>query len=287
MEIKSLSKLNSNEKTSIKQLVFICNTFDKSKNILFLSNEFNAYDNMNCFFLYYDNDDLLGVLSVYADTKNIAEISAYVLPSERQKGIFNKLYKTACQELKKFNYDFVHFKTEERFLHRQEIANKLNAILVDTEYLMEYDKFNNLLSSKKVTDLITRKALKEDFPALIYVQVQAFEESYDLSETYVKQSFYDEDTYLYTTILDGEVVGTCSVDISGANNLIFGLCVIPTHQHQGIGSQMLKNIINDILKTNEKPITICVESENKTALRLYSSSGFNIISQYEYYQTKI
>ena len=43
---------------------------------------------------------------------------------------------------------------------------------------MEYDKFNNLLSSKKVTDLITQK-LKEDFPALIYV-VQAFEESYDL-----------------------------------------------------------------------------------------------------------
>ena len=43
MEIKSLSKLNSNEKTSIEQLVFICNTFDKSKNILFLSNEFNAY----------------------------------------------------------------------------------------------------------------------------------------------------------------------------------------------------------------------------------------------------
>ena len=202
MEIKSLSKLNSNENTSIEQLVFICNTFDKLKNILFLSNE-------------------------------------------------------------------------------------LNAILVDTEYLMEYDKFNNLLSSKKVTDLITRKALKEDFPALIYVQVQAFEESYDLSETYVKQSFYDEDTYLYTTILDGEVVGTCSVDISGANNLIFGLCVIPSHQHQGIGSQMLKNIINDILKTNEKPITICVESENKAALQLYSSSGFNIISQYEYYQTKI
>ena len=60
MEIKSLSKLNSNEKTSIEQLVFICNTFDKSKNILFLSNEFNAYDNMNCFFLYYDNDDFLG-----------------------------------------------------------------------------------------------------------------------------------------------------------------------------------------------------------------------------------
>ena len=27
MEIKSLSKLNSNEKTSIEQLVFICNTF--------------------------------------------------------------------------------------------------------------------------------------------------------------------------------------------------------------------------------------------------------------------
>ena len=33
MEIKSLSKLNSNEKTSIEQLVFICNTFDKSKSI--------------------------------------------------------------------------------------------------------------------------------------------------------------------------------------------------------------------------------------------------------------
>ena len=69
MEIKSLSKLNSNEKTSIEQLVFICNTFDKSKNILFLSNEFNA-------------------------------------------------------------------------------------ILVDTEYLMEYDKFNNLLSSKKVSEIV-------------------------------------------------------------------------------------------------------------------------------------
>ena len=129
------------------------------------------------------------------------------------------------------------------------------------------------------------KSFKEDFPALIYVQVQAFEESYDLSETYVKQSFYDEDTYLYT-ILDAEVVEICSVDISGANNLIFGLCVILVISTKVL-AQMLKNIINDILKTNEKPITICVESENKTALRLYSSSGFNIISQYEYYQTKI
>ena len=46
-------------------------------------------------------------------------------------------------------------------------------------------------------------------------------------------------------------------------------------------------LIGGMFMTNEKPITICVESENKTALRLYSSSGFNIISQYEYYQTKI
>ena len=44
MEIKSLSKLNSNEKASIEQLVFICNSFDKTKNILFLSNEFNTYE---------------------------------------------------------------------------------------------------------------------------------------------------------------------------------------------------------------------------------------------------
>lgn len=49
MEIKSLSKLNSNEKALIEQLVSICNILDNTKNTLFLNNEFNAYKNMNCF----------------------------------------------------------------------------------------------------------------------------------------------------------------------------------------------------------------------------------------------
>lgn len=50
---------------------------------------------------------------------------------------------------------------------------------------------------------------------------------------------------------------------------------------------LIKILSIDILKTNENPIAICVEAKNKTDLQLYSSSGFNIISQYEYYQTKI
>lgn len=41
----------------------------------------------------------------------------------------------------------------------QEIAYKLNTILIDNKYLMEYDKYNTLVFSKKISNLITRKAL--------------------------------------------------------------------------------------------------------------------------------
>lgn len=287
MLIKKSNLLTTEEKIKIKELVSICNIFDNSKDCPFLSNEFNIYSHMDNFFLYYNNNKLLGFLNIYADNISIAEISAYVLPVERKQGIFKSLYKASLEELKKFNYNTIHFKTEKSSISSRKIIKKYNFPLIDKEYLMEFNKYSTLLTNRFSNNFLIRKSTKEDLSSLIYIQVQSFEEPYEVCETYVKQCFNNIDTILYTALLNNKIIGTCSVDASDNNNLIFGLCIAPQYQRQGFGSIMLKNIILDLLATNSKPITISVDTSNTLALNLYKSIGFNIISEYEYYEKKI
>lgn len=105
IEIRRSNVLDKEEKEQISLLVSVCNRADGTCNELFLTNEFNVYPEMPCFFRAYVEDGntepgLDGVLIIYGDQEKMAEISAYVLPEQRGKGVFHALFHTALEYIR-------------------------------------------------------------------------------------------------------------------------------------------------------------------------------------------
>lgn len=55
------------------------------------------------------------------------------------------------------------------------------------------------------------------------------------------------------------------------------------YRGRGYGRQMLEQIIRQLHDEGIKAITLEVEVENKNAIGLYSSCGFQVVTTYDYF----
>ena len=130
IKIRRSNVLDKGEKEQISLLVSVCNIADGTCNELFLTNEFNVYPEMPCFFRAYVEEGntepgLAGILIIYGDQEKMAEISAYVLPEQRGKGVFHALFHTALEYIRFFGYSELEFKTEKAYPAAGDILNKI------------------------------------------------------------------------------------------------------------------------------------------------------------------
>ncbi len=77
--------------------------------------------------------------------------------------------------------------------------------------------------------------------------------------------FYDKDT----------IAGYYSLLLQENNECeLNNLCVIPTHRHKGIGTELLTHAFNSAKELNCKKINIGIVEENKVLRKWYESFGF-------------
>ena len=84
--IRFTNQLTDKERKEAKALIASCQAHDQTFREPYLSNMFNFDPNMPAFFLYYQEEELLGLLTVYADDEDV-ELSILVHPNHRRKGI--------------------------------------------------------------------------------------------------------------------------------------------------------------------------------------------------------
>ena len=101
MGIKILNKTSKEITEQIKEVEIICKTYDKINGNMYLDTSLNFSPEMKSLFLFYKDNKLISVLSIFMPTAAEAEISAYTLPEYRLKGYFKKLLIEATEELKK------------------------------------------------------------------------------------------------------------------------------------------------------------------------------------------
>ncbi|MET2372977.1 GNAT family N-acetyltransferase, partial [Enterococcus faecalis] len=87
---------------------------------------------------------------------------------------------------------------------------------------------------------------------------------------------------LYALLIGNTIVSICIVDYSSENNYLYGLAVLKKYQRQGIGSYLVKEIINQMIKENNKRFQIAVEDSNITAKIMYEKLGFVFQTQVVY-----
>lgn len=117
--IKTRKQLSSIEVKQCHYLSDICQKVDATHRQPYLSNMLNFNKEMPAFILAYQDEQLVGLLSIYSDDKNDpAEVSIIVTPDERRKGIATTLLEYFYAIKEEYQLPGPLFVTEQIFLDK-------------------------------------------------------------------------------------------------------------------------------------------------------------------------
>ena len=282
--IQSTNTLNDHQLLEAKALIAICQKYDGTFRDPYLSNMLNFDPDMPAFFLYYEKGELVGLLTIYADDQDV-EVAILVHPNHRRQGIARALYGSFEKETASYPIESVTFQTERIFLENHpDFASNWGLVEdEETETWLGRDRTAYALDSRSDVDVLLAEPSYLEAIAQLHHQTFADEE---VSHRYILEALKDPDSLLYMLLKEGQVIGVCTVDMSGKCNYLYGLAIAEVYRGQGYGSYLAKSLINQLIKQNDKEFQIAVEDSNVGAKHLYEKLGFVTQTQVVYLDRK-
>ena len=286
--IQSTNTLNDHQLLEAKALIAICQKYDGTFRDPYLSNMLNFDPDMPAFFLYYEKGELVGLLTVYADDQDV-DVAILVHPNYRRQGIARALYGSFEKETASYPIESVTFQTERVFLERHpEFVNNWGLVKdEETETWLGKDRRPYLLATVSNLDVLLADRSYQD--QISQLKFQAFSEEHESKEVvdrYVAKALKDPESRLYILLKNGQVIGTCTVDLSSNTNYLYGLAIAELERGKGYGSYLAKSLVNQLIEQNDKAFQIAVEDSNVGANRLYEKIGFVKQTQVVYLKPK-
>ena len=274
--IRVTNQLTEQARKAAKALIAICQAHDQTFREPYLSNMLNFNPNMPAFFLYFQEGELLGLLTVYADDEDV-EVSILVDPSHRRQGIARAMYRSFEKEMASYPIRSVTFQTERVFLDgHPDLASHWGLIEnEETETWLGRDRTPYVLESRSdVKVLLAEPSYLEEITQLHHQAFSDAEETLEVPHRYIAEALKDSSSLLYILLKEGQVIGVCTVDLSGNSNYLYGLAVVEAYRGKGYGSYLAKSVVNQLIAQNDKSFQIAVEDDNIGAKRLYEKIGF-------------
>ena len=286
--IQARNKLSQDELSEAKKLINCCQAYDGTYRDPYLSNMLNFNPDMPAFFLYYEKGELVGLLTVYADDQDV-EVAILVHPNHRRQGIARALYRSFQKETASYPIESVTFQTERVFLERHpDFVNNWGLVEdEETETWLGKDRRPYPLATVSNLDVLLAGRSYQD--QISQLKFQAFSEEHESKEVvdrYVAKALKDPESRLYILLKNGQVIGTCTVDLSSNTNYLYGLAIAELERGQGYGSYLAKSLVNKLIEQNDKEFQIAVEDSNVGAKRLYEKIGFVKQTQVVYLNAK-
>ena len=286
--IQARNKLSQEELSEAKKLINCCQDYDGTYRDPYLSNMLNFNPDMPAFFLYYEEGELVGLLTVYADDQDV-EVAILVHPNHRRQGIARALYRSFEKETASYPIESVTFQTERVFLERHpDFVNNWGLVEdEETETWLGKDRRPYPLATVSNLDVLLADRSYQD--QIRQLKFQAFSEEHESREVvdrYVAEALKDPESRLYILLKDDQVIGTCTVDLSSDTNYFYGLAISEPERGKGYGSYLAKSLVNKLIEQNDKEFQIAVEDSNVGAKRLYEKIGFVKQTQVVYLNAK-
>ena len=286
--IQSTNTLNDRQLLEAKVLIAVCQNYDGTFREPYLSNMLNFDPNMPAFFLYYEKDELVGLLTVYADDQDV-EVAILVHPNHRRQGIARALFTIFEKETASFPIRSVTFQTERIFLenHPDFVSNWGLVEDEETETWLGKDRRPYLLATvSNLEVLLADSSYQEQISQLKFQAFSEEHESREVVDRYVAEALKDPESRLYILLKNGQVIGTCTVDLSSNTNYFYGLAISELERGNGYGSYLAKSLVNQLIEQNDKEFQIAVEDSNVGAKHLYEKIGFVKQTQVVYLNAK-
>lgn len=282
------SVLSPTEMAECEQLVSLCNRYENLH--MQLSREMLAVRSgkENADFLYYQDDMLVGYLSLMSWGTEERELHIGVVhPNYRRQGIFRALLEAARAECARRGTRKFVLICENSASSATACMPALGAHYTFSEHEMVLENFHD---SMTFDDRLTLSlANSGNIDALVAVQSRSFNDSEAFVLLMVAKFLQEPQRHFYLATFGEEglscrePVGVLRLDEFGDEIGIYAFGVLPEYRRRGYGRQMLEEIIREIRTRSQKTIKLEVDTRNPVALSLYRSCGFGIRTTYNYY----
>ncbi|WP_075618604.1 GNAT family N-acetyltransferase [Paenisporosarcina indica] len=231
-------------------------------------------------FLYYENDELIAFLGLYAFGSTV-EVTGMVKPRERRKGHFTKLFVDAMAVAKQVGYKKILLNAPASSDSAKEFLKKQGASYKLSEHQMQWQP----QSLDAATGFVLRQATIADLGMRIRLDVEAFDVPLEDATAMERRIDGDEDTDMFMIDLNDETIGKIRVKREDGQAWIYGFSILPEHQGKGIGRKVLRHIVKQQSEAGHT-VHLEVETKNAHALSLYESIGFKVVHAQDYYTYK-
>ncbi|GLV54182.1 GNAT family N-acetyltransferase [Dictyobacter sp. S3.2.2.5] len=272
--------LDATTLTEIEELARICNQHEGldlkiNLNVLHKRPEDQLSD-----FLYYADEQLVGFLPLFSFNGQEGELCGMVHPEYRRRGIFRTLFNAACQEARRRKLPSLLLIAEQASPAGQAFIRQYATTYDHSEYKMILTEFHAPENFKE--DLLFRPATVYDLPAMSTITAEAFGIPGEEVDWYTPESLTQPDHRYYIGEMNGTVIGKIDVHHAKDSSSILGFAVVAEQRGKGYGRHILARTVQEIIKGGQQNIWLEVVTENKNALSLYQSVGFQETGSYDY-----
>ena len=270
--------------SAVRALESVCKAQDGLTGTLFLDPSLNANPAMPCLLTLSEQNELAAVLTVFAPSLAEMELVGLTHPSQRRKGHFRALVRTAAELARSFAIPDLLFCCERTSESGVASVQTLGATLDFTEYRLRYDKAANGNATSAPDGLTLREATPADLEDMCSISSVAFAEPPEQTRRFLMRAMEAPNRTQYIVHQNGIPVGIGAIGYEEGEATVFGLAVSPELQNKGIGRGMLALMLRDVVARGVEEIAIEVDSTNARALHLYLSSGFVAEVVNDYYR---
>ncbi|XJS10692.1 GNAT family N-acetyltransferase [Aerococcaceae bacterium WGS1372] len=285
MRIESYNKLDQELIKSIQVLEKVCQVTDGTHRDIYLDSDFNFDLQMPSSFLAWEDNQLIGFLSIYADQAEEAEVSVIVHPKYRLQGVAAALIERATKVKEQYQIQSFIFVSERHFIDNHPFIQEKLIEEADTlEILMRADSFDP--STIKESEVSIRIARPEDISEIALLQANAFDETYELSERYTRESLKSLENMVFVFLKHGEIVGSTAVNFTPTYYYLFSLAIHPGFQDQGVATDGIAQVMEALAQIEALRYQLSVEKTNLAARKLYAKNGFSEITEVVYLRSR-
>lgn len=281
-------RLSEAEFAEVAELARICDAYEDLHGRLSVEQSRTRSGDETNDFLYYEDERLVGVLSLSEHGRQERELTGMVHPDYRRRGISTALLDAVREEGKRRGVERLVIVCE-RFSHSgRAFIDAVGAEYDSSEHHMRLEDFQERGTFPERLQLV--RAMREDAGIIARITAASFGDTEERIKPHIAKDMLAPNREYYIAKLGEEPVGSFNLYLTSSTTGIYAFGVPPQYRRRGFGRQMLELIIKQLRvdkARSQKAITLEVDTNNTSAIALYQSCGFRPVTTYGYYGLNI